>query len=137
MTEQKLPKQTQRPANRKDLAICYRSFTDAEMRDDPLIKELHTVCAEPKFYTRWTYAVYTDANLVSENMFTPCFHTSALNSSKKTVILRASLYELINIYSWHEYLVYGDKEEDLQMLKQIKEAFPDVSVKHIETLKDL
>lgn len=137
MTEQELPKQTQRPANRKDLAICYKSFTDTEIHNDPLIKELHTVCTESKFYTRWTYAVYADANLVSENMFTPCFHTSALNSSKKFVILRGPLYELINIYSWHEYIIYGDNEEDLAMLKQIKEAFPDVSVKHIETLKDL
>ena len=136
MTE-KLPKQTQRPANRKDLAICYKSFTDTEVNNDPLIKELHDICTEPKFYTNWTYSIYSDANLVSENMFLPCFHTSALNSSKKFVILRAPLYDLINIYSWHEYVIYGEGEEELEMLEQIKKSFPDLTVKHITNLEDL
>jgi len=79
-----------------------------------------------KFMLNFTYAFYTDYNLMPEQILLPVFHTYYLNTDKKNIVLLDDkLLNVCNIYDYHSYYSF-DKNDEM----------PD-NVKLIESLQEI
>lgn len=128
---------TKRPNIKNHIAIVYTEAIDSKILEDVCVREILELCGVYDFAMNFTYAIYTDNNLISDNMFIPIFHTYYLNSDPKMVVLRdAKAVDILELYPYHEYYILrnDNAERDLSFLK---EQFPKHKIKIIEAIKDL
>ena len=115
------------------LALACSTF-DADMYQSPCFKELVQLMTDNEFKAEYTYAIFSDTYLVSENAFVPNFHLYYLNSSKKDVILLDNkVIDIPKIYSHHNFYIYDNED----LLKLYRSEYPDLPLVHIKSLKEI
>lgn len=131
--------QTKRPNIKNHIGIYYPNSIDSSTVQDICIKEVLELCGSFDFAMNFTYAIYADNSLISENIFFPIFHTFYLNSDPKMIILRDKMpIDILELYPYHNFYIYNDgkvtNEDDFNILK---DKFPTHKLKLISSLKDL
>jgi hypothetical protein len=131
--------QTKRPNTRNHIAIYYPVDVDSKTIEDIAIKEILELCGTLEFSMNFTYAIYTDNSLISENIFVPIFHTYYLNSEPKIVVIRDSLrlaLDILELYPYHDFCLYKDENSESNF-KFLQDRFPNHKLRLISSLKEL
>lgn len=131
--------QTKRPNIKNHIAIYYSTTIDSSIIEDLCIKELLELCGSLDFSMKFTYAIYADNSLISENIFIPIFHTYYLNSEPKIVVIRDSLQlslDILELYPYHDFCLYKDENSESNF-KFLQDRFPNHKLRLISSLKEL
>jgi len=120
-----------------NIALLYSEFNKTNY-EDSAFKEIIDLLNDKIISLDFNYAIYCDTHFVKEHIFLPIFHTYYLNCDKKhVVILSPEMYEIIELYPFHSYYLYGDKEKTKEDYETLKETYKNVSIKQITNIKEI
>jgi hypothetical protein len=103
-----------------NIALYYNEITQ-DILTDPRFVELQTMLSEKENLNKYIYALYSDINLLRENLFMPIFHSIYLGSGKANVILESINDDwLLSAFPNNTYFYMGDDETTLNNEKIIK-----------------
>lgn len=71
-----------------DISLYYREVTNQIFKDNIFLEFINSATKDN--VSNCKFAIYTDMNLISTNVFIPIFHTLYLGGSKHNVIIRSS-----------------------------------------------
>ena len=69
-----------------NIALYFNEINKASLQD-PRFVELQNILSDPDNLDKYTYSLYSDNNLLAENIFMPIFHSAYLASGVTNVIL--------------------------------------------------
>jgi len=131
---------TKRPNIKTHIAIYYGDTLDSGIANDPCIKELLELCGSFDFAMNFTYAIYADHHMISNNMMIPIFHSYYLNSDPKVVILRdPAAIDVFELYPYHTYYLYVDKtnEKEAEKYEKLKNKLDQYQIKLIDSIREI
>ncbi len=70
------------------IGLFFNSLDNDSLKD-VRYKELMSLMSEEKNLTQYLYALYTDTNLLAQNIFLPVFHTIYLGCSSNNIVLQS------------------------------------------------
>jgi hypothetical protein len=87
---------------------------------DARFLELQNILSNPENLNRYTYALYSDINLLAENIFMPIFHSVYLASGVSNVLVESEKdLWLIEAFPNNRYYFMG-KEPSKEILEETK-----------------
>lgn len=126
-----------RPNSKTHIALLYKSFTK-ENYEHSSFKEILDLIEDNAFNLNYNYSIYADYHEVQEHIFLPIFHTYYLNSEKKNVIILSNkMYDIPELYPYHNYYLYGDKETTKEDYELLTKAHPNIKFTQINSIKEM
>lgn len=105
----------------------YYNEINKKIFEDFRFRELQEILSEEENLNKYTYSLYSDTNLLSNNLFMPIFHSIYLGSGVTNVVLESEQdLWLVSSFPNNRYFFIGDNEElskheNIRIINSLKE----------------
>lgn len=99
-----------------------------QISQDPRFIELQQILSDEESLNKYIYSLYSDTNLLANNLFMPILHTIYLASGQSNIIIESDKdLWLVDAFPNNLYFYMGESSEEIdknpkiKMIKSIKE----------------